>query len=556
MKKTAWVAALALVAWGAAAQARPVVVIGPGLNSGRTLYRQNWNRTLSSDTLYTLTGEYRVDSLFSLTIQPGTVVQGDTASTLVIGRGGKIFANGEKCDPIIFTSLRAPGQKNRGDWGGIIILGAAPVNKVEPLIEGGIIRGSYGGNVANDNSGVFKYVRIEYCGYRYQLNNEVNGLTMGGVGSGTEIHHVQVSFSFDDSYEWFGGTVNPHHLVALGGTDDDWDTDFGFSGKVQFAFGMKVPDAWDPTGETNGWESDNDASATSTATPYTAAVFSNVTEVGPERVDAIVGTLPPAHHFQYSAVLRRSTKESIFNSVVAGFPWGISLRDATTQNWANTAELQMRNVSVTASLIPAGSGSVHDEPRWAGITTWFNTAGWNNIGSAVRNPSAVGLTNMTSLTAPNPVPAPGSELINSASFASAKLAGLQVVTYRGAFDPNVPMATQWTACWTNFDPQSFWNPATGVDETAIAPRAGALAQNVPNPFNPTTAIRFKVPMRGHVSLKVYNMRGEEVASVVDQELPAGAYERSFSASGLSSGTYMYRLIGPGFSESRKMQLVK
>ena len=97
---------------------------------------------------------------------------------------------------------------------------------------------------------------------------------------------------------------------------------------------------------------------------------------------------------------------------------------------------------------------------------------------------------------------------------------------------------------------------TGVDETAIAPRAGALAQNVPNPFNPTTAIRFKVPMRGHVSLKVYNMRGEEVASVVDQEMPAGAYERSFSASGLSSGTYMYRLIGPGFSESRKMQLVK
>jgi hypothetical protein len=96
-------------------------------------------------------------------------------------RGAKIYANGDKCDPIVFTSLKPAGSRNRGDWGGILILGAAPCNKVEPLIEGGIIKGSYGGTVANDNSGVFKYVRIEFCGYRYQLNNEVNGLTLGAV---------------------------------------------------------------------------------------------------------------------------------------------------------------------------------------------------------------------------------------------------------------------------------------------------------------------------------------------------------------------------------------
>jgi hypothetical protein len=555
MKRIASAAALALIVCGSAAYARPVKIIGPGLNSGRTIYHQTFDRTLSADTLYTLTGQYTVDSLRSLTIQPGTVVQGDTASVLIIRRGAKIFASGQKCDPIVFTSRFPAGSRNRGDWGGIIILGAAPVNKVSPLIEGGIIQGTYGGANAADNSGIFKYVRIEYCGYRYQLNNEVNGLTMGGVGSGTEIHHVQVSYSFDDSYEWFGGTVNPHHLVAIGGTDDEFDTDFGFSGKIQFAFGMRDLNYWDATGESNGFESDNDASATSTDTPYTSAVFSNVTLVGPERTDALVGTLPLPHKFQYGAVLRRSTKESIFNTVITGYPWGISLRDATTQNWANTGELVMRNVSVTASLKPAGSTSVHDEPRWAGVTAWFNTAGWNNLGSAQRNPSAVNLTDMSVLTNPNPVPAPGSELIGSADFSHAKLAGFTAVAYRGAFDPNVAMANQWTACWTNFDPQTFWDPATDL-ASDVAPRAGTLEQNVPNPFNPMTAIRFTVPQRGHVALKVYNLRGEEVASVVDQEMPAGAYERSFSASGLASGTYFYKLTGPGISQSRKMQLVK
>ena len=561
MRKRFLIAAVALAAGAGAAVARPVKVIGPGLNSGRTVYHQTFNRVLAADTLYVLTGQYVIDSLRSITIQPGTVVQGDTASALVIHPGGKIFSNGDPCNPVVFTSPKPAGSRNRGDWGGIVVLGRAPVNKVNPLIEGGIIVGTYGGNNAADNSGVIKYTRIEYGGYRFQLNNEINGLTMGGVGSGTEIHHVQVSYSFDDSYEWFGGTVNPHHLVAFGGTDDEFDTDFGFSGKVQFLFGVKDLNYWDPTGESNGFESDNDASATSTDTPYTSVVFSNVTLVGPERTDALVGTLPIGNKFQYSSLQRRSTKLSYFNTVISGYPWGLRIRDATTQNWANTGELQVRNVSITASQKPAGSTSVHDENAvtgWPNVTAWFNTAGWDNFGAQPRNPSAVGLTDMSNLNAPNPVPAPGSELIGSADFSSPKLAGLQVVTYRGAFAPGVAMSQQWTACWTNFDPQTFWNPATAVgdDDELAAPRAAMLQQNHPNPFNPMTAIRFAVPTRGHVTLRIYNARGAEVATVVDQEMPAGAYERSFSAAGLPSGTYLYRLTGPGFDFSRKMQLVK
>ena len=216
---------LALVAFSTTAlfAQLPERVIGPGLNSGRTPYHQQTNRTLSADTAYILTGLYYVDSTYSLTIQPGTVVFGDTGAALVISRGAKIFANGSAQSPIVFTSNKAPGQRRSGDWGGVLILGKAPANKVNPLIEGGIIGGSYGGNDPNDNSGVFRYVRIEFGGYRFQINNEVNGLTMGGVGAATEIHHVQVSYADDDAFEWFGGTVNARHLVAYGTTDDEFD---------------------------------------------------------------------------------------------------------------------------------------------------------------------------------------------------------------------------------------------------------------------------------------------------------------------------------------------
>ncbi|MBP1654573.1 MAG: hypothetical protein H6Q28_1129, partial [Bacteroidetes bacterium] len=339
----------------------PRVVLGPGLNSGRIPYYQSWNRTLSADTAYVLTGLYYVDSTHSLTIPAGTVIRGDTGACLIISRGAQIFAAGREDRPVVFTSNRIAGQRNSGDWGGVLILGRAPVNKVEPLIEGGIIGGSYGGTDPNDNSGVFRYVRIEFPGYRFQLNNEVNGLTMGGVGLGTEIHHVQVSYSDDDGFEWFGGTVNAKYLVNYGGTDDEFDSDFGWSGKVQFAFGLKDPNRWDPTGESNGFESDNDGSATSTALPWTEPVFSNVTLVGPERTDALVGSLPAGNKFQYGAVLRRSTRTSIYNTVITGYPWGLRLRDVNTIAAAQGDTLQLRNVSFTASAFPSGSASVHDE---------------------------------------------------------------------------------------------------------------------------------------------------------------------------------------------------
>ncbi|MBL0097824.1 MAG: T9SS C-terminal target domain-containing protein, partial [Bacteroidetes bacterium] len=197
----------------------------------------NQSITWDSSKTYLVKGFVYVDQGGVLNIQPGTVIKGDKASkgSLIIKRGGKINAVGTAAFPIVFTSSQAIGTRNPGDWGGIIICGNSPINlpNSEGQIEGGP-DALYGGTVANDNSGALKYVRIEYAGIPFQPNQEINGLTLGGVGSATEIDYIQISYSGDDAYEMFGGNVNLKHIISFKTTDDDLDTDNGYSGKIQF----------------------------------------------------------------------------------------------------------------------------------------------------------------------------------------------------------------------------------------------------------------------------------------------------------------------------------
>ena len=518
-------------------------------------------RTLDADTLYHMYGRIYVEDGAELHIPSGTTILGNPGAVLVVTRGGKIFATGTKSSPIVFTSSYEPGNRFPGDWGGIVILGKALVNQGTAIIEGGIINNEFGGTEDEDSSGVFKYVRLEYPGYRYAEGNEINGLTMGGVGSGTELHHVQVSYSFDDSFEWFGGSVNATHLVALGGTDDDFDTDFGYHGKLQFCFALRDPDYSDAAGTSNGFESDNDG-AGSEALPFTWPVFSNVTMVGPERTDALVGNLP-VNTFGDCARPRLNSRMSVFNSVLMGFPFGVSVRDGS-RDAAAAGDLRFQNVSVQTSVVQdaacnAGVGypnSVMDCSKWDQVSPWYDTAAFKNDGVDYRLPSTVLLTDVSDLTNPLPIPAAGSELIGSGDFSDSYLmdAFFTPTTYRGAFDPALPMHEQWTAGWTQFDPQGY---TVGVSPARQdTPVATIALDNYPNPFNPMTTIKFSVPRGGHVSLKVYNVRGLEVASLQDGELEAGDHSLVFSGEGLPSGTYFYRLSGNGFTATEKMQLVK
>ncbi len=256
------------------------------------------SRTLTADKKYLLKGFVYVTNGATLTIEPGTVIMGDKATkgSLVVTRGAKINAVGTATKPIVFTSALAAGARAAGDWGGVILLGKAPINPSggEAKIEGGLtataggdekIYFGFGGTDANDNSGTMKYVRIEFAGIAFSPDNEINGLTMGGVGAGTTISYVQVYRSGDDAYEWFGGTIAGDHLVATYSWDDDFDTDFGFSGHVQFSVSQRAAAIADVSGS-NGFESDNDGNG-STNAPQTKAMFSHAISLNQSRLPVL-----------------------------------------------------------------------------------------------------------------------------------------------------------------------------------------------------------------------------------------------------------------------------
>jgi hypothetical protein len=435
---------------------------------------------------------------------------------------------------------------------------------VEGGINGNVCGGGatgYGGNNPSDDSGVLSHVRIEFAGYFFGFSDAVNGLTLAGVGSQTQIDHVQVSYSNDDSFQLFGGTVSCSYLVSFGSGDDDFDATNGHQGNVQFFFGLRDPDESDPFDTSHGMEAKNEEIfGESTAVPFARSILSNVTMVGPERTDAHV-PFPLGETFTFSCAFLFSTQTNLFNAVVMGYPWGLQVRGATTSLWAGADSLQVRNTSIQATLQPPGSSHIHDEVQWSGVDAWFQTVAWDNLpaNSATRQPDTIQLNDMSDLSNPDPRPTGTSELIGSGDFTNPRLAGFVSTSYRGAFpDTKTAGLNQlWTAYWTNFDPQN-----TNYDDglpTAIGggPQyASYLSQNYPNPFNPQTTIDFVVPAAGPLTLEVFDARGAKVASLVDGVKSKGNHTVSFNAQGLASGVYFYRLKGTGFNEMRKMVLLK
>jgi hypothetical protein len=439
------------------------------LGDGSNAYEITSDLTLSYPNTYILKGFVYVTAGTTLTVEAGVIIKGDKASkgTLIIERGGQIIAQGTKELPIVFTSSQAKGNRQKGDWGGIILLGNAPNNMGVQTIEGGV-RSQHGGMNPNDNSGVLSYIRIEFAGIEYSPDNEINGITLGSVGSGTKIDHVQVSYSGDDSFEWFGGTVNAKYLVAFRTWDDDFDTDNGFSGKIQFAFALRDPKTGDKSAS-NGFESDNNANA-SPAEPYTSAVFANVSLFGPVANPGLYtdqagvdGSSVDAR-FQAGLHLRRNTQLSIFNSVIAAFPIGLIIendKSSTTQTWATEGKLNVTNC-VLAGVIK----NFQDAQYWANATV-FNPAGNDAFTNAYFNRDGGGNWALTTLDAlqlsGNPLdlsspvvfPNSSSPLVSAASWTNAKISsGFDKVNYIGAFGPSETADDNWTNGWTNFDPQN------------------------------------------------------------------------------------------------------
>ncbi len=240
------------------------------------------DRVLTADEDYLLTGQTFVKPGVTLTIEPGTTIQGlpydrnGLASVLVVERGAKLIADGTADSPITFTTAFDDATlPRRGLWGGLILLGSAPINHGggEDYIEG-IAGIPFGGTNPEDNSGVLRYVRVWYGGRNIGEGNEINGITFGGVGSGTTVEHCEVAFNNDDGFEFFGGTVNVKHLSAIFCGDDCFDSDWGYQGKGQFLFALLGQDA-----SGRGFEMDNDG-GNMDAQPRSRPAFCNVTIVG------------------------------------------------------------------------------------------------------------------------------------------------------------------------------------------------------------------------------------------------------------------------------------
>jgi hypothetical protein len=407
-----------------------------------------------SNARYFLSGFVFVKNGATLTIDPGTIIKGvsGTKAALIIERGAKIMAQGTSSQPIIFTSDKPAGQRAYGDWGGLVICGQATTNKHDDGVGVGVAEGGigsrYGGTNDADNSGVLQYVRVEFPGIPLTstANSEINGLTLYAVGSGTTIDHIQVSYSGDDSFEWFGGTVNMKYIVAHRGWDDDFDTDNGYRGKVQYALGIRDHLSADQSGS-NGFESDNDADGSQT-TPVTAPVFSNVTLFGPYAVSSTnVNSL-----FKRAMHLRRSTQTSVYNSLFVGWPKGLLL-DGTTGNTPtmaanNTLQIEKTILAGMGTNFEAASGTPATPYTVAEIQAYFESASRGNIDN-MTIADVLG-TSLLSITAPSLLPASGSSLLSGASFSNSKLtSGFETVTFRGAFG-----TTNWTSGWCNFDPQN------------------------------------------------------------------------------------------------------
>ena len=409
------------------------------------------DRTISAANKNFLKGFVYVKSGATLTIEAGSVIKGisvasgESAASLIIEPGAKIIAEGTVDKPIVFTSDKEPGKRVTGDWGGLIICGNARVNRTnQPTIEGG--PGTHYGNTTSDefngeSSGKLKYVRIEFAGYPLEPDKEINGLTFGGVGSGTEVEFVQVSYSNDDSYEWFGGTVNAKHLIAYKGWDDDFDTDYGYTGKLQFLLSVRDKDIAD-TSDSNGFESDNDGDG-STNTPFTKPVFSNVTLIGPfygkvsDRTQAEVEakTADAANgakggKYQAAMHLRRNSSLNVYNSVFTGWPYGLRATDKKGQ--ANDG-IAIENV------IFAGMWKNFYEDEKVS-ENFFNRAGNNTVLENTRQIIAKD-GDYSSVVA---------DAVKGADFSKLADSFFEKVTYKGAFDGT----NDWTEGWTNWDPQN------------------------------------------------------------------------------------------------------
>jgi hypothetical protein len=473
----------------------------PTVTKGNGVFTQAGGTKITADETWsgvlTLDGWVYVENGATLTIAPGTIIRGTNKSALIITPGSKINAAGTKTSPIVFTSSNGAGLRGPSNWGGIVLCGNGVLNTAggTKITEGGV-GVTYGGTNNADNSGVLQYVRIEFSGYEVATGSELNGLSLCGVGSGTTLDHIQVSYAGDDGYEWWGGASKARYLISYKTEDDDFDTDNGFSGMVQFGLILRDNSIVD-TDAANGFESDNDDTGTDN-TPYTNAIFSNISAFGPAKSATDPATLAGKHAEGFGIKIRRASRLRIYNSIFAGFGGGLRLE--TNSGWT-AAQTDLLTVQYTK--MAGMRGSMFAASSITGVTateveSWYRASARKNTTHA--NATDLMITDPFNATAPNFKPTLSSPVLNA----------------------------------------SYWySPSTAT------PKVNGIQYNVlrsyPNPFSGVAYIDVPVDVRSEVSAVVYDLTGRAVKEIYRGIMNPGLETIEFNAQDLPRGIYIAKI---------------
>ena len=511
---------------------------------------------------YILKGRIYVANSATLTIEPGTVIKAENGTgadikSLIVTRGSKIMAVGTKDNPIIFTSVNDDVNdpddmpwNTTNEWGGIAILGNAPINvtggeDVFEAIPAGDDQelGKYGGDDENDSSGRMEYVSIRHGGAEVATDKEMNGLSLAGVGRGTKLSHIEVFSSSDDAFEWWGGTVNADHLVAAFCQDESYDLDEGNQSRLQFIFAIRNS-VKQHIGEHDGAPADTPGNE-----PKAYTQIYNATYLG----GGIEGT-DEKSMFRLRENWGGAYKNCIFgdyHGTAVKIDSGVTTPDSYDRLMAG--ELLFNNNLFYNFSVGSDWASLCEGGQF--VVDYFSDA---SNGNTFGDPLFMSISRANDdNTMLDPRPKVGSPVYDDLAAYPEDDEFFTLVDYKGAFD-----SENWMVEWTALEHYGFLSGDnyTNVENdkgTASLPTLYGLSQNYPNPFNPTTTINYSIKSEGHVNLVVFNQLGQKVADLVNNQQSVGNYQVSWDASSFPSGIYFYRLNVDGQKiQTRKMLLVK
>ncbi|MFT6849789.1 MAG: hypothetical protein ACJATA_000592 [Sphingobacteriales bacterium] len=541
MKKVLF-STLALGLFSLAGFSQTVVnVTDADLNGGETY---NWTK----NNIYMLNGFVFLENAGILNIEAGTVIKGketptsgDNASALIITRGAKINAIGTSTEPVIFTAeiddvtnatdLEAT---DRGLWGGLVILGygnvavTADTANIEgiPTTES---RAVYGGSNDADNSGTLKYVSIRHGGAELAPGDEINGLTLGGVGSGTTFDYIEIIANSDDGIEFFGGAAQVTHLAVSYCGDDAVDYDLGYRGKGQFWFALLGSDDADNAGEHDGAKPDGE-------TPYSNPTIYNATYIG-SGVGAAAKNSTAIH-------FRDAAGGTYANSIFQGFAnHALEVEDLPEAKGVDSRQrMEEGNLNLLNNLffdfgagdkfeVNATNGLLRSTPEAEDSTAQFLISHLTTNNNSIENPglTAISRSNDGGL---DPRPTAGSAAMKAGASIPTGDEFFTEVSYKGAFGDLL-----WLKGWTALDEYGHLSAVTG-----IAQRNNQVAlQNYPNPFTGSTVIPFNLKSNDNVTVKVSDITGKVVAVLLENApMSAGSHMVNFNNE-VSAGTYIYSI---------------